>query len=107
MDNDKIDKLMKVCEAFRELKHDITLSQVMTFLYIAANENGVTTEDIQELLNVSQAAASRNLRIFDYQSNKGLGLVDIMMSRDTANLKLRVLSPDGKTLLAKIEEIMG
>jgi len=110
MNQDTVNMIIKTLSNFRSLKADITAAQVITYLTIATKEGGVTNGDIEELLDISQVAASRNLRTFDYgetQRNKGLGLADTMMSRDTQNLKIRVPSPDGVTFIKELEATIG
>jgi DNA-binding MarR family transcriptional regulator len=110
MNTKQTQAMIDALQLFRELKPDMTVNHVLTFLTLASSDEGVTTEEIQEMLGVTQTSASRNLRLYDHMDTKdvkGLGLADTMMSRTQVRTKVRVPSPAGKAFIKRLEEVLG
>lgn len=105
----EIKKLQDVLSEFRKISPDLTVNQVLTFLEVSKG-NGAGSHEIEKLLSVTQAAASRNLRYFDqYQSagkpGKNLFIERIDPAKDL-RAKVRFLNKDGEALLANVEAIL-
>lgn len=104
----KINQVMQLLEAFRELHPKITLEMVLTFLEVA-KDNGVNGRDIETLLDTNSTTAARFLRLFDRKQSSGepgLNLIEARIDPDEYRSKLRYLNDDGRAFMDKLDSIL-
>ncbi|MBM4179647.1 MAG: winged helix-turn-helix transcriptional regulator [Ignavibacteria bacterium] len=106
--NPRIERLLKVMEAFRLLDREMPASLTSCFLYVASHDN-CHKQALEEDLVMKTSSTSRNTDwLSKYHRLKKPGLHLITKEADPANRRRQVLklSPKGEQLVKLIEELL-
>lgn len=112
IDRKSLQKLIRAVEEFRKFDPEMPVQTVLSFLYTASladKPEGVSIKDIGEALEVSSAAASRNvskLTEFGVKSQGGHGLLETQEDPMFRVRKRIALTPKGKRVLSTLLEII-
>lgn len=107
-----LQKLVRVIEEFRKLDPEMPVQTALSFLYAAQlseKTGGVSIKDIGIALNVSSAAASRNVSKLTEHGVKSVGGHGLLQTEEDPMYRVRkriALTPKGKRVLATLKEIM-
>ncbi len=113
LDKKALTKLIRAVEEFRKFDAEMPVQTVLSFLYTASladKPEGVSIKDIGTALEVSSAAASRNiskLTEFGVKSQGGHGLLETVEDPMFRVRKRITLTPKGKRVLQTLQEIIG
>lgn len=108
-----LQRLIRAVEEFRKFDPEMPVQTVLSFLYTASladKTDGVSIKDIGEALDVSSAAASRNiskLTEFGVKSQGGHGLLETVEDPMFRVRKRITLTPKGKRVLQTLQETIG
>lgn len=112
IDRKALQRLIRAVEEFRKFDPEMPVQTVLSFLYTAAltdKPEGVSIKDIGAALEVSSAAASRNvskLTEFGVKSQGGHGLLETQEDPMFRVRKRIALTPKGKRVLSTLLEII-
>lgn len=101
--------LVRVCEVFRAIDHEMPVQTVKTFLLVAASP-GILINEIQRALGVASSTASRNVSALGAFKSKGVpghGLVRAEEHPMDRRFKRVVLTAKGTELIAQIHATVG
>ena len=106
--------LLKACrlvDLFRDLDNTIPAQTIATYLYVAASEGSeIAQSDLEKALDLAQSSTSRNVDQLTVWCSRlrrpGAGLVEAFENPLNRRSKLVRLTPKGRALAAKIEEIL-
>lgn len=101
-------KMVRAIEAFRQLNKDMLANEMMAFLLVA-ERNGISMTELQDVLDLSKAATSRNVNFLSQHganSRDGLKLVITTENPENRRQKLVHLTPRGKALKRQIESLL-
>ena len=105
------DSLLEALIAFRALKAQISVNEIVAFLYTCENE-GLSVQELAFITGMSQSAASRNLRALGradspWSKPPALGLVEPYLRPSDARSHVLLLTPEGEQLRDRLDEIIG
>jgi len=100
--------LLTALERFRDISPQITLNQVVTYLYVAENE-GLSIQDLQHRLRTTQTTASRTVRSLGdagggWALPPALGLIEAFAAADDGRRHVLFLSEAGRALATRLGE---
>ncbi len=101
-----INRAIEVLELFRKVFPDMTVNQVLTFLYISRN-GSIPQKSLEQELNVSGAAASRNVNFWvDNPMFQGVNVGFVRRIDDYSDRRHKIiaLNERGKMLAQAIRE---
>jgi DNA-binding MarR family transcriptional regulator len=103
--------VLQALHAFKALDPRISVNEVIAFLYAAENE-GLTVQDMAHVARLTQSTASRSLRALGPQGSEwsqapALGLVEAFLNPDDGRSHVIHLSPAGRELRERLDEIIG
>ena len=103
--------LLKAMQAFKALDARISVNEVIAFLYAAENE-GLSVQDVADLAGMTQSTASRSLRALgpagsEWSQPPALGLLEAFLNPDDGRSHVIHLSPAGRELRDRLDEIIG
>lgn len=107
-----IDKMIRIIEEFRKMNADMQAQTMLTLLYAAKLEgrpDGVSVKDIEKQLQVSSAAASRNVSGLTEEGIKkqgGLGLLETEEDPMYRVRKVIKVTPKGRRVLETLIGIL-
>lgn len=112
LDRKTLQKLIRAVEEFRKFDQEMPVQTVLSFLYTAAlsdKQDGVSIKDIGAALEVSSAAASRNISKLTENGVKSQGGHGLLETQEDPMYRVRkriALTPKGKRVLATLMEII-
>lgn len=101
-------KMIRAVEAFRQLNKDILANEMLAFL-IVAEKDGISMAELKDVLDLSQASASRNVNFLSQHGaneREGLKLVITTENPENRRMKLVHLTPKGKSFKRQIESLL-
>lgn len=110
MSDKTLQKLIRAVEEFRKFDPEMPVQTVLTFLYTArlsGKSDGVSIKDIGTALEVSSAAASRNVSKLTEHGVKSQGGHGLLKTAEDPMFRVRKrieLTPKGKRVLETILE---
>lgn len=105
------DSLLEAIMLFRGISKQITVNEIIAFLYTCENE-GLNVQELAYIVGFSQSAASRNLRALGpadspWSLAPSLGLVEPFLSPHDARSHVLHLSEEGRRLRTRLDAIIG
>ncbi len=102
--------LLQALHAFKALDSRISVNELIAFLYAAENE-GLTVQDLAHVARLTQSTASRSLRALGPQGSEwsqppALGLLEAFLNPDDGRSHVIHLSPAGRDLRDQLDEII-
>ena len=102
--------VLKAMQAFKALDPRISVNEVIAFLYAAENE-GLTVQDMAYLGGLSQSTASRSLRALGppdspWSQAPALGLVEAFLNPDDGRSHVIQLSAKGREVRDRLDAII-
>ena len=102
--------LLQALHAFKALDSRISVNELIAFLYAAENE-GLTVQDMAHVAGLTQSTASRSLRALGPQGSEwsqppALGLLEAFLNPDDGRSHVIHLSPAGRELRDQLDEII-
>ena len=96
---------------FKALDARVSVNEVIAFLYAAENE-GLTVQDMADLAGMTQSTASRSLRALGlagspWSQPPALGLVEAYLNPRDGRSHVIHLTEAGRDLRAQLDEIIG
>ena len=96
------DSILAAMELFRDVDPGITITGVVTFLYVCENE-GITMTELASVSGLRTATASRSIRALGVPGARGslppaLGLVDVRNFGPHLNSRTLFLTESGRAL---------
>ena len=103
--------LLQALHAFKALDPRISVNELIAFLYAAENE-GLTVQDMAHVARLTQSTASRSLRALGPQGSEwsqppALGLLEAFLNPDDGRSHVIHLSPAGRELRDQLDEIIA
>jgi DNA-binding MarR family transcriptional regulator len=103
--------VLQALHAFKALDPRISVNEVIAFLYAAENE-GLTVQDMAHVARLTQSTASRSLRALgpkgsEWSQAPALGLVEAFLNPHDGRSHVVHLSPAGRELRERLDEIIG
>lgn len=96
-------KLLKVIGRFRQLYADISLAQVMVFLYVASNDD-VRQSDIWQSTDLGESLVSRCAATLGADKKKAaVHLIRARVGEEDRRERFLSLTPAGRQLMEDIE----
>lgn len=97
-------------EQFRMIDQRVTVSNIVTFLYVCENE-GLSVTELAGVAGMSTATASRAVRALAPPDNQGslpphLNLVKVLAHGPQRNSKTLVLTPEGREFRTRLNDII-
>lgn len=104
-------RIARAIRLAQERAPGLTLTQLLILAAVAAEE-GIRLNDLGARIGESQAVISRNVRALTPAGDPGAlqpahGLLVLMRDRDDGRGRRAALSPAGRNLLARIEDILA
>jgi DNA-binding MarR family transcriptional regulator len=95
---------------FKALDARVSVNEVIAFLYAAENE-GLTVQDMADIAGMTQSTASRSLRALGppdspWSQAPALGLLEAYLNPDDARSHVIHLSPAGRDLRDRLDAII-
>jgi DNA-binding MarR family transcriptional regulator len=103
--------VLQALHAFKALDPRISVNEVIAFLYAAENE-GLTVQDMAHVARLTQSTASRSLRALgpkgsEWSQPPALGLLEAFLNPDDGRSHVIHLSPAGRDLRERLDEIIA
>ena len=109
--------MIEMLETFRQVDPWIPVHTMLAFLLVAeSGSKGVLQNELQERLNLSQSAMSRNVLVLSPHQGvmsgrvgeqTGLGLIEIEIPTNNRRMRRLRISPKGSKLLDKLCKIVA
>ncbi len=104
------DTVLEALTAFRALNPNVSVNQMVAFLYTCENE-GLSVQELAFVAGMSQSAASRNLRALGrpdspWSAEPALGLVEPYLRDSDGRSHVLHLTPEGERLRDRLDEII-
>lgn len=112
MNTKALKKLIRAIEEFRKLDPEMPVQTALAFLYtseLSEKSGGVSIKDIGAALEMSSAAASRNVSKLTEHGVKSQGGHGLLETREDPMFRVRkqiALTPKGKRVLNTLKEIL-
>lgn len=106
----KHNKLIQALELFRTLDREMQVQQMLIFLLIAEADGPIPMPKLQQAMDLSQAAMSRNVAALGeihWKKRRGHGLVKSFDNPANGREKLVELTVAGRRLSGIINSIVG
>lgn len=105
------DTILAGLERFRQIDPNITVTNIVTFLYVCENE-GISMTELAMVAQLGTATASRAVRSLGVEGDAGslppyLGLVEILAQGPKRNSKTLRLSPAGRELKDRLNQLIA
>jgi DNA-binding MarR family transcriptional regulator len=102
--------ILQALHAMKALDPRISVNEVIAFLYAAENE-GLTVQDMAYLAGLTQSTASRSLRALgpadsDWSQAPALGLVEAYLNPNDARSHVVQLSAKGREVRERLDRII-
>ena len=102
--------LLQALHAFKALDPRVSVNEVIAFLYAAENE-GLTVQDMADVAGMTQSTASRSLRALGspdspWSQAPALGLLEAYLNPSDARSHVIHLTPAGRALRERLDEII-
>jgi len=102
--------LLKAMQAFKALDPRISVNEVIAFLYAAENE-GLSVQDVADLAGMTQSTASRSLRALGpdaspWSQPPAVGLVEAFLNPHDGRSHVIHLTPAGRAFRDRLDEII-
>jgi DNA-binding MarR family transcriptional regulator len=102
--------LLQALHAFKALDPRISVNEVIAFLYAAENE-GVSVQEVADLAGMSQSTASRSLRALGprespWSQPPAVGLIEAYLNPYDGRSHVIHLSPAGRAFRDRLDEII-
>jgi DNA-binding MarR family transcriptional regulator len=97
-------------EVFRHRTPDLWVNNILMFFYVCENE-GANIKELAQLARLAEPTASRSIRSFAAADTPGarspcLGLVELVENPDDGRGRLVFLTPAGRELALRIDELI-
>lgn len=101
--------LLCALEAFKALSPDVTISQVIAFLYVSGHD-GLSVQDLARLAGFTQSTASRSLRAIGvpgtgWAQRPALGLVEAFLCPTDGRTHRIWLSSTGREMRDRLDRL--
>ena len=102
--------VLKAMQAFKALDPRISVNEVIAFLYAAENE-GLSVQDVADLAGMTQSTASRSLRALGpaaspWSQAPAVGLVEAFLNPHDGRSHVIHLTPAGRAFRDRLDEII-
>jgi DNA-binding MarR family transcriptional regulator len=102
--------LLKAMQAFKALDPRISVNEVIAFLYAAENE-GLSVQDVADLAGMTQSTASRSLRALGpaaspWSQPPSVGLIEAFLNPHDGRSHVIHLTPQGRAFRERLDEII-
>jgi DNA-binding MarR family transcriptional regulator len=102
--------LLQALHLFKAIDPRISVNEVIAFLYAAENE-GLTVQEVARLARLTQSTASRSLRALGpkdspWSQAPALGLLEAYLNPDDARSHVIQLSAKGRELRERLDAII-
>ncbi|MGZ3315476.1 MAG: hypothetical protein ACXU8Q_15010 [Caulobacteraceae bacterium] len=103
--------VLQALHLMKSLDPRVSVNEVIAFLYAAENE-GLTVQDMAHVAHLTQSTASRSLRALgpagsEWSQPPALGLLEAFLNPDDGRSHVIHLSPAGRDLRDRLDEIIG
>jgi DNA-binding MarR family transcriptional regulator len=97
-------------QAFKALDPRISVNEVIAFLYAAENE-GLSVQDVADLAGMTQSTASRSLRALGtaaspWSQPPAVGLVEAFLNPHDGRSHVIHLTPQGRAFRDRLDDII-
>ena len=102
----ELKRFVRGLEMFASVQPDMQIQTMLAYLYTALRE-GSNQKDIENLLGVSNASASRNIYYWTKEFKPGIpgkGFISQDIDPDDRRFRVVTLTPKGKTFARKMAE---
>jgi DNA-binding MarR family transcriptional regulator len=102
--------VLKAMQAFKALDPRISVNEVIAFLYAAENE-GLSVQDVADLAGMTQSTASRSLRalgpaVSPWSQPPAVGLIEAFLNPHDGRSHVIHLTPQGRAFRERLDEII-
>ncbi|HEY0436007.1 MAG TPA: MarR family winged helix-turn-helix transcriptional regulator [Phenylobacterium sp.] len=102
--------VLQALALFKGLDARVSVNEVIAFLYAAENE-GLTVQDMADIAGMTQSTASRSLRALGprdsaWSQAPALGLLEAYLNPDDARSHVIHLTPAGRDLRERLDAII-
>jgi DNA-binding MarR family transcriptional regulator len=102
--------VLQALHAFKTLDPRISVNEVIAFLYAAENE-GLSVQDVADLAGMTQSTASRSLRALGpaaspWSQPPAVGLVEAYLNPNDGRSHVIHLTPAGRDFRDRLDEII-
>jgi DNA-binding MarR family transcriptional regulator len=103
--------VLQAIALFKAMDARVSVNEVIAFLYAAENE-GLTVQDMADLAGMTQSTASRSLRALGppespWSQAPALGLLEAYLNPDDGRSHVIHLTAAGRTLRDRLDVIIG